>query len=214
MKQVAVIGLGRFGKKLALSLYKNGVDVMAVDKDEELVERISSDVTYAIRADVNDVEAIKGLGLEDVDAVVVAIGSDLTSSIMAVMVAKEVGVPYVMAKAADERMGEILTKIGADKVIYPEEETGERTARKLMSDSFMEFFDIDNNLCLVEIRPKKEWIGKNLVELKLREKYKINVVAVKDNHKMHSTVDPMKPVEEDMTFLVILKKADLKGLTD
>ena len=214
MKQVAVIGLGRFGRKLAVSLYKNGVDVMAVDKDEELVERISSDVTYAIRADVNNAEAIKGLGLEQVDAVVVAIGSDLTSSIMAVMVAKEIGVPYVMAKAADERMGAILTKIGADKVIYPEEETGERTARKLMSDSFMEFFDIDNNLCIVEIRPKKDWIGKTLVELKLREKYKINVVAVKDNNKMHSTVDPMKPVEEDMTFLVILKKTDLKGLTD
>ena len=214
MKQVAVIGLGRFGRKLAVSLYKNGVDVMAVDKDEELVERISSDVTYAIRADVNNAEAIKGLGLEQVDAVVVAIGSDLTSSIMAVMVSKEIGVPYVMAKAADERMGAILTKIGADKVIYPEEETGERTARKLMSDSFMEFFDIDNNLCIVEIRPKKDWIGKTLVELKLREKYKINVVAVKDNNKMHSTVDPMKPVEEDMTFLVILKKTDLKGLTD
>ena len=212
MKQVAVLGLGRFGRKLAVSLYENGADVMAVDKNEDIVENISGSVTYAIRADISNAEALKGLGLENMDTVVVGIGSELTSSIMAVMVSKELGVPYVVAKASDERMGAILKKIGADKIIYPEEETGERTARILTSDSFMEFFDIDSNLCILEMKPKEEWLGKNLIELNLREKYKINVVAIKDDNKMSSFVDPKKPLEDDITLLVLTEKKDLKKL--
>ena len=209
-KSIAVIGLGRFGKKLATTLYDMGSDVMAVDKDTELVQSISGNVTYAIEADVSNPDVVKGLGLKEMDVVVVAIGQDLASSIMAVMIAKEQGVPYVLAKAKDERMGSILTKIGADKIIYPEEESGQRTARILLSDNFLEFFEIDDNLCLLEIKPKPEWIGKNLIELKLRDKYRINVVAVKDHSEMRSFIDPARPLEEDTELLVILEKKDLK----
>ncbi len=211
-KSVAVIGLGRFGKKLACSLYDMGADVLAVDRNEEIVASVSGNVTYAVTADVTNPDAIKGLGIKEMDAVVVAMGSDLTSSIMAVMVTKELGVPYVMAKASDHRMGQILERVGADKIIFPEEETGLRTARTLLSDSFLEFFEIDKNLCLLEMKPKKEWVGKNLVELNLREKYKINVVAVKDNSEMRSFIDPYRPVEEETELLVILEKSDLKYL--
>ncbi|MBR6222449.1 MAG: TrkA family potassium uptake protein [Lachnospiraceae bacterium] len=209
-KSIAVIGLGRFGKKLATTLYDMGSDVMAVDKDAELVQNVSGNVTYAIEADVSNPDVVKGLGLKEMDVVVVAIGQDLASSIMAVMIAKEQGVPYVLAKAKDERMGSILTKIGADKIIYPEEESGQRTARILLSDNFLEFFEIDDNLCLLEIKPKPEWIGKNLIELKLRDKYRINVVAVKDHSEMRSFIDPARPLEEDTELLVILEKKDLK----
>ena len=187
-----------------------GSDVMAVDKDAELVQNVSGNVTYAIEADVSNPDVLKGLGLKEMDVVVVAIGQDLASSIMAVMIAKEQGVPYVLAKAKDERMGSILTKIGADKIIYPEEESGQRTARILLSDNFLEFFEIDDNLCLLEIKPKPEWIGKNLIELKLRDKYRINVVAVKDHSEMRSFIDPARPLEEDTELLVILEKKDLK----
>ena len=211
-KSIAVIGLGRFGKKLACTLYDMGSDVMAVDKNPELVASVSRNVTYAIEADVANPEVVKGLGLKEMDVVVVAIGSDLASSIMSVMVAKEQGVPYVLAKARDDRMGQILKKIGADKIIYPEEETGMRTARILLSDNFLEFFDIDDNLCMLEIKPKPEWIGKNLIELKLREKYKLNVVAVKDHSEMRSFIDPKRPLEDDTELLVILEKKDLKYL--
>ncbi len=211
-KSIAVIGLGRFGRNLAGGLYEMGADVMAVDKNEEIVASISDKVTQAIIADVSNPEAVKGLGLSEMDMVAVAMGSDLTGSIMAVMVAKEQNVPYVLAKASDERMGQILRRIGADKIIYPEEETGLRTARIMLSDSFLEFFEIDDNLCLLEIKPKKEWIGKNLIELNLREKYKINVVAVKDHSEMRSFIDPERPLESDTELLVILEKADLKYL--
>ena len=180
-----------------------GADVMAVDKNEEIVASISEKVTQAIIADVSNPEAVKGLGLSEVD---------MTGSIMAVMVAKEQNVPYVLAKASDERMGQILRRIGADKIIYPEEETGLRTARIMLSDSFLEFFEIDDNLCLLEIKPKKEWIGKNLIELNLREQYHVNVVAIKDQSKMHSSIDPQRPLEKDTTLLVILEKKDLNLL--
>ena len=150
-KSIAVIGLGRFGKKLAYTLYEMGSDVMAVDRSPEIIAAVADNVTYAIEADVTNPEVVKGLGLREMDVVVVAMGSDLTASIMSVMIAKEQGVPYVLAKASDERMGQILKRVGADKIIYPEEETGQRTARKLMSDSFLEFFEIDDNLCLLEI---------------------------------------------------------------
>ena len=209
-RSIAVLGLGRFGKKLALSLYDMGEEVMAIDKNAELVEAVSGGVTYAVEADVSNADALKGVNIGDMDTVVVAMGSDLTASIMAVMVSKEQGVPHVIAKAADERMGEILKKVGADKIIFPEEETGLRTARRLASDSFLDFFDIDDNLCLVEIMPKPEWIGKNLIELDLREKYRVNVVAVKDHSEMRSFIDPKRPLENDTELLVIIEKADLK----
>ena len=206
----AVLGLGRFGKKLAVSLYDMGEEVMAIDRNPELVEAVSSSVTYAIEADVSNADALKGVNIGEIDTVIVAMGSDLTASIMAVMVSKEQGVPHVIAKAADERMGEILKKVGADRIIFPEEDTGLRIARKLSSDSFLDFFDIDDNLCLVEIKPKPEWIGKNLIELQLRDKYRMNVVAIKDHSEMRSFIDPKRPLEDDTELLVIIEKDDLK----
>jgi trk system potassium uptake protein TrkA len=185
---------------------------MVVDGDENVIEKIADKVTYAIKADLKSAEAIQALGLEDMDAVVVAMGSDLKASIMSVMVSKEMGVPFVMAKAADDRMGAILTKVGADKIIYPEEETGERTARVLASDTFAELFDIDDNLSIIEMHPKKEWIGKNLIELNLRGRFNVNVIAIKDANKMHSSIDPKKPLTEDDMLYVIMDKKDIRNI--
>ena len=209
-KSIAVLGIGRFGKKLALSLSDMGAEVMVVDASTEVLEKMSPFVTYAIEADLKDVEALKGIGLEGMDAVVVAMGSDLTASIMSIMAAKEIGVPYVLAKAADVRMGSVLEKVGADKVIYPEEETGLRTARKLMSDSFLKFFEIDDKICILEMVPKKEWIGKNLIDLNIREKYRANVVAIREGGELKSFVDPKEPLKEDNELLVLVNKEDLK----
>lgn len=211
-KSIAVFGLGRFGKSLALSLYETGAQVMVVDKNESIIENISDKVTYAVIADLTNPDDIKGIGLEDIDIVVVAMGSDLTASIMSIMVSKELGVKQVIAKASDERMGSILSKVGADRILYPEEESGSRTARILTSDSFMEFFDIDDNLCLLEMKPKAEWIGKTLMELNLRKMYKINVVAIKGHNGMKSYIDPTRKLEENTNLLVVLDKNDLKLL--
>ena len=214
MKSIAVFGLGRFGMSLAENLYHYGVDVLAVDKYEKIIDSISDRVTYAVAAELSDPSAIKELGIGQMDTVVVAMGTDLEASIISVMVAKEEGVPMVIAKAANERMGVILKKVGADKIIYPEKEGGARTAKILMSDNFLEFFDIDDNLCLVEMHPKKEWIGKSLRELNLRDEYKLNVVAVKDASEMRSFIDPDRPLEDDTDLLVVIEKKDLKSLDD
>ncbi len=211
-KTIAVFGLGRFGRSLATNLYDSGATVIAIDKNPDIVERVAESVTYAAAADLSNPDAIKELGLSEVDTVVVAMGSDLNASIMSVMVAKEEGVPYVLAKASDERMGTILKKIGADKIIYPEEETGIRTARILTSSTFLEFFSIDENLCLIEMKPKAEWIGMSLRELELRHRYKINVVAVKDASEMRSFIDPDRPLEADTELLVIVDKKDMGNL--
>ena len=209
-KSIAVLGIGRFGKRLALSLSDMGAEVMVVDASTEVLEKMSPFVTYAIEADLKDADALKGIGLEGMDAVVVAMGSDLTASIMSIMAAKEIGVPYVLAKAADARMGSILEKVGADKVVFPEEETGLRTARKLMSDSFLEFFEIDDKICILEMAPKKEWVGKNLIDLNIREKYRANVVAIREGGELKSFVDPKEPLKEDNELLVLVNKEDLK----
>ena len=211
-KSIAVFGIGRFGRSLALTLSESGADVMAVDGDENVIEKIADKVTYAITADLKSAEAIQALGLEEMDAVVVAMGSDLKASIMSVMVSKELGVPFVMAKAADDRMGAILTKVGADKIIYPEEETGIRTARVLASDTFAELFDIDDNLSIIEMKPKKDWIGKNLIELNLRGRFNVNVIAIKDANKMQSSIDPKKPLDAEDTLYVIIDKKDIRNI--
>ena len=211
-KSIAVFGIGRFGRSLALTLSESGADVMAVDGDESVIEKIADKVTYAITADLKSAEAIQALGREEMDAVVVAMGSDLKASIMSVMVSKELGVPFVMAKAADDRMGAILTKVGADKIIYPEEETGIRTARVLASDTFAELFDIDDNLSIIEMKPRKDWIGKNLIELNLRGRFNVNVIAIKDANKMQSSIDPKKPLDAEDTLYVIIDKKDIRNI--
>ena len=139
-KSIAVLGMGRFGQFLTAELSKNGADVLIADGDEENIRKFANQVSCAIKADLNDPEVIRGLGLSGVDTVVVAMGSSLDASIMCVMVAKELGVPYVIAKAASLRMGEILRRVGADEIIYPEKESAELTARRLLSSDFLEFF--------------------------------------------------------------------------
>ncbi|MBR2528861.1 MAG: TrkA family potassium uptake protein [Blautia sp.] len=211
-KSIVVFGIGRFGKSIAMTLSENGADVMAVDNDEEIIEMISPMVSIAIQADLENEEAISHLGLEHMDAAVVAIGNDLAASIMAVMISKEKGVPYVIAKAANERMGEILKKVGADKIIFPELQTGIREARMLLANNFMEYFDIDKNLCMIEISPKKEWIGKTLKDLDLPRRYHVNVVAIKDHHEMRSHINLDKVLDEHSALVVITEKANLKHL--
>lgn len=211
-KSIAVFGIGRFGKSLALRLADMGVDVMVVDNNPEDIEKIADKVTYAIEANLTDADAIQALGLDDIETVVVAMGSDLQASIMSVMVAKEMGVPYVMAKASDERMGAILTKVGADKIIYPEEESGFRTARVLASESFIDYFDIAGTLCVLEMKPKPEWIGKTLIELNLRSNYKMNVIAIKDKSGTSSSIDPNKPLNADAELFVVVDKKDLHNI--
>ncbi len=211
-KSIAVLGLGKYGSSLADNLYEMGADVMVVDGKKETIQEFSEKATIAVVADLANEEEVKELGLSNMDIVVVTMGSDLEASILCVMEAKEQGVPFVVAKASSDRMAIILQKVGADRIINPEKETGIRTARILTSSSFLEFFAVDDNLCLVKMLPKEKWIGKNLKELNLRKKYKLNVVAVEEIGGKWSFIDPDRPFTENMNILAAIEKNDLKKI--
>ena len=204
MKAYAVLGLGRFGKALALELAASGMEVLAADSSEKLVEQVADYTTQALIADLRDEDALRGLGLHNMDGVAVCMSESLEASIMCIMVAKELEVPQVVAKAPDRRTGQIFKKLGADKVIYPEEETGIRTAHMMMSANLLQFHDISSDIRLVEVRPKKEWIGKCLRELELRNRHGMNVVAISTKHgEVCTRIDPDEKITEDTLLWVI-----------
>jgi trk system potassium uptake protein TrkA len=211
-KSFAVIGMGRFGRCVAMELYNSGADVLVIDDSTEVINQMAEYVTCAICADVCDSESLKNAGISNMDAVIVAMADSLEPSIMSVMTAKELGVSLVVAKAKDEITGNILTKVGADRIVFPEMESGIRMSKKLMSDGFLDFFQISDTVDMVEMLPKKEWVGKSLKQLNLRNEYKINVVAIKDKDDVKVVMDPDEPLSAECPLLVTIKKTDLKRL--
>lgn len=213
MKSFVVFGLGRFGKAVADKLIDVGADVMVVDNDPDVIEQFADRATSAIVAELTDPEAIKATGIENIDCAIVAMGTSLEASIMCVMVSKECGVPFVAAKAGSERAGDILRKVGADQVIFPEEESGFRTARSLMSDSFLDYFELSSELCIVEMKPKEEWLGKSLRELNLRKRYGANVIAIRKG-TLSDSIDPDAKIDASGTLLLLMRKSKADQLDD
>ena len=211
-KSIAVLGLGEFGKSLAENLYRLGADVLAVDCSEDVVQNFSDKCTAAICADLADEAEVTALGLKNMDIVVTTVCDDLSASIMAVTVAKEQGVPLVVAKSPSGRMASILHKVGADKVVNPEGESGARMARILLSSSFKDFYEIDGNLYMIELMPKKEWIGKTLGELDLRKKMNLNVVAQKEGGDLWHFPSPKEPITSETTLLIVIEKKNIRML--
>jgi trk system potassium uptake protein TrkA len=210
-KSFVVFGLGKFGQAIADKLLESGADVMVVDNDEDIIEQYSAKATTAIEADLTDPTAIKALGISNIDCAIVSMGMSLEASIICTMVSKECGVKWVVAKAGSERMGTVLKKVGADEIIYPEEESGIRTAKRLIASNFLEYFDISNELCLVEMAPKDKWVGKTLKELNLRKKYGVNVIAIKDG-VVKESIDPDEPLKAENPLIMILHKNNLSKL--
>ena len=208
-KSIAVLGLGKFGRSLARSLSSLGADVLAVDQNETLVKEIADFCSEAVCADLTNEESLNALGLKDMDIVVVAVGRNLEASIFAVSAAKEQGVPLVMAKSISVRMSTILRRIGADKVILPEEYAGNRTAVTLMSESVLDYFQVDDSLCMIEMKPHSEWVGRTMAELDIRKNYHANVLAEKDADGKWMMADPERTLQEGSELLVLLEQKDL-----
>lgn len=211
-KSIAVLGMGRFGKRLTDKLIELGADVLIADNDSEVVAEYADEVSYAATADLTSAEAIAELDLSNMDTVVVAMGGNLEASIMCVMISKELGVPEIIAQVSTPRMETICRKLGADKVIYPEEEAANATARKLVSNNFIDYFELNDELSIVNLHPKEEWIGKSLIKLKLRDRYGINVIAVRKDDNFNTRVDPQAPLTSDMDLLVIANSKELDEL--
>lgn len=198
-KQFVVIGLGRFGSTLAKTVYELGHDVLAIDKDEEKVQDIADHVTHAIQMDATDENALKNVGLRNFDVAVVTIGTDIQASIMATLLTKEMGVNFIIAKAHNEQHAKVLAKIGADKVILPEQDMGVRVAHNLVSSNILDYIELSSEYSIMEIEVLDEWDSTSLKDLELRKKYGINIVAIKDGNNIN-----VSPNAEDM-----IRKGDI-----
>ena len=209
-KQFAVFGLGSFGKSVALTLQSFGCDVIAVDNCYEKIQDIADSVSYAMCGDVTEPEFMKTIGARNLDGAVIAISENLEAAIMATMLSKEMGIPYVLAKAMDELQGKILEKIGAESIVYPEIDMGERVAKKLISTEFIDWIELSPDYSLTEKLLPKQWEGKSLAELRVREKYGINVIGILKEDKMDMALDPSKPLQPDDMLFIIGKNSDLE----
>ena len=211
-KVFAVLGLGSFGMGAANELMERGAEVLVVDRNERLIEENAKRFTQAVIADLTDPEAIGQLGLGSMDAVIVDMSQDLEASIMCVMVAKEKGVHRVIAKAENKRKSDILKKVGADQIVFPEQESGIRTAFQLMFSDILRFFDLSSDLVIVEMQPREEWCGKTLLELELRKKHGINVIAFRRGDKVYDVRSESDMIRSGESMLIVTSKENLEKL--
>ncbi len=213
-KDFVVFGLGKFGRSVAQTLAENGCDVLAIDKSEEIIQDVADFVTHAVQADVTDIDALSALGIRNFEVAVVAISNDMQSSIMSTILAKEMGVEYVVAKAQNDIHKKVLEKVGADRVIFPEREIGVRIANNLTSDSFVDFIELSEDFSIVELEVKTHWKGKTLRELDMRNAYGLNVIGMRQGDNMTITPGPDKLLEIGEILIVIGSNKNLKKLSD
>ena len=211
-KTYAVFGLGRYGTAVARELVECGMEVIAVDVEERIVNDAAAYLPVCKCADVTDGEVISRLGIGDVDVVVVCMANNLEASVMAVTLCKEAGVKMVIAKCANEMHQKILFRVGADQVVFPEHESGIRLAKNLLSSGFVDMLSLSSDVSIVEIDVKDEWCGKNLIELNLRRKYGFNIVAIKKGEKVNVNIHPEQVLDAETTLIVIANTAQLGKL--
>ena len=203
MKSYVVIGLGRFGTEMALKLYDCGEDVLAIDTDENIIDKISDRVTKAVAADARDLDVLRKLGVDDFDRAVVAVGSDLAASALITMNLKTLGVPFILCKAHDDTYREILEKLGADRVIIPERDIADKLAKGLTTAGVMEYIELSSEYGIVEMAPPAEWLGKTIRALELRSRYGANVIAVRRGENLRIPPEIDTPLTEDCVLVVL-----------
>lgn len=211
-KSFVVYGLGKFGHSVAVSLERNGCEVLAVDQDGDRVEDIANDVTLAVRANVKDEDVYNSLGLENMDGAVVAISDDMEASILATILSKEAGIPYVLAKANSDTHAAVLKKVGADQIILPEREMGSRVARNMVFGKFVDTFELSATYSMAELEVPDSWVGRTLRELDVRKRYGVNVIAVREGEKINANMDPDEPMEPHQIILTVGNNEDLKKI--
>ncbi len=208
-KSYAVFGLGRYGMAVATELAANGMEVLAVDSRQEVVNDAAAFIPLCKCADITDAEVIERLGIAEFDTVIICIANSLEASVLAITLCKQAGVKQVIAKCGSEMHQKIMLRVGADEVLFPEKESGERLAKKLLSSGFIDLLSLSNDVSMIETQVRREWAGKNLIELGLRKKYGFNIIAIKKDGAVCTQIDPEAPLDGNATLIVI---ADTKKL--
>ena len=211
-KTYAVFGLGRYGATVAKELVENGMEVIAVDYNQKIVDDVATFLPVCKCANVADSEVITRLGIGNIDTVIICMASNLESSVMAVTLCKEAGVKTVIAKCGNEMHRKILLRVGADQVVFPEKESGARLAKNLLSSGFVDMISLSKDVSIVEIDVKDEWLGKNLIELNLRKKYGLNIVAIKKGDVVNVSINPEQPLDAGISLIVLANTAKLAKL--
>jgi len=183
MRQFAVIGLGRFGWSVAKTLSEKGHQVLAIDKDQELVQEVSEFVTEAVQVDSTDEKSLKAVGIKNVDVAVVGIGTNLEASVLTTLILKELGIQHIVARAVTDEHGKVLERVGATKVVFLERDMGSRIANSLISPSILEHIELSPEFSIMETVPPKEFIGKSIRDLDVRAKHGLNIIAVRKKEK-------------------------------
>jgi len=206
-KQFVVIGLGSFGKSVAITLSSLGYDVLGIDTSESEVQSIANQITHAVQADAREEETLRALGVRNFDVGIVAIGNDIESNILITVMLKELGVKYVVTKAQSNLHGKVLERVGADKIIFPEKDMGVRLAQNLVTSNVMDYIELSPEYGVVEIIAPHSFTDKSLGQLNLRAKYGISVMAIKKG--THILVAPgADAVIEENDILIIVSKKD------
>jgi len=208
----AVFGLGRYGLAVAKELSASGAEVLAVDINQSIVNNAIEHLPICKCADITDPEVIKQLGISNIDTVIIAMANNLEASVMAIMLCKEAGVKQIIVKSGSEMHQKILHRIGADKVIFPESESGQRLAKNLLSDGFVDIIELSGEISMIEMDVKPEWVGKSLIELNLRKKYSINIVAVRNGEILSTDIVPDAPLTKDMKLIILINKSKISKL--
>lgn len=217
MKIFAVIGLGRFGMSVAMQLFNMGYEVLAVDKSMDKVNLISNYTTRAVCGDAKEESILKALGIKNCDCVVVAMGHDITDSVLITLLLKEMGIKKVVCKAQDNLHKKVLKKIGADSVIIPEQEAGIKTAAGLVSDRFMDIIDLSDEYSIADSIVPKSWIGKSISDLSVRKRFGVNIVAIKNqenDNDVNISPSPEYAFKETDIVVLVGKTTDINFLNN
>ena len=211
-KEYIVIGLGRFGNSVAKQLEANGCRVLAIDRLEKRVNQIAVYVTLDMCVDVANEEALKELGGRNFDGAIISIGHSLDASVLATIWAKEQGIKKVIAKAYDEMQGKILTKLGVDEIVYPEKEIGVHLANNLAFNNLFDAIELSAEYSIADVHALRSWVGKDLIELNLRKKYGVNVVAIERNGVLLVNPPADDPTQKNDVFMLLGKNNTLRKI--
>ncbi len=214
MKTFFVIGLGRFGSAAAEKLYEMGHEVIVMDENEELVRQAADMATHAAIGDARELSVLRAAGAQDCDCAIVAIGSDLAASVVVTMNLRDLGVPKIICKAQNERYKRALERIGADQVLIPEKEMALKLEQSLGSSSFVDYIEGSEEDGIAEMAPPKKWIGKTLAELNVRGRYRVNVLAFKNERTGEVNMAPgaKDALSADDTLMLMGRNEDLELL--
>lgn len=202
-REFAVIGLGRFGGSICEELSNEGMRVLAIDIREQKINEFKNIASHAVIADSTDEQALKALGIKNMDHVIVAIGDDIQASILTTVILSELGIEQITVKAQNDYHEKILNKIGADVVVHPERDMGRRLAHSLMSHNIIDYLELSEEHSMVEVKAGRKMIGKNLIELNVRAKYGCNVVAIRRKEDMIISPEPKLTIKNDDILVVL-----------